>query len=50
VVSLNNGHGILQMEHMGLAEGGWSVMQVVDCSSSHKSQNMLAVGAIMAIV
>ncbi len=35
---------------MGLGEGRCSVMQMVDSSSSHKSQNMLAVGAIMATV
>jgi hypothetical protein len=38
------------MEHIGLAEGGCKVMRVVDYSSSHISQNMLAMGAIMAIV
>ncbi len=38
------------MEQMGLGERGCNVMQVVDCSSSHRSQNMLAMGAIMAIV
>ncbi len=35
---------------MGLGEGGCSVMRVVDCNSSHNSQNMLAIGAIMAII
>jgi len=38
------------MEQMGLGEGGCSVMRVVDCNSSHNSQNMLAIGAIMAII
>jgi hypothetical protein len=38
------------MEHMGLAEGGCNVMWVVDCSSSHRSQNMLAMGAIMGTI
>ncbi len=38
------------MEQLGLGEGGCSVMHVVDCSSSHKSQNMLAMGAIIATV
>jgi hypothetical protein len=50
VVFLNNGQGIFQMEQMGLGERGCSVMQVMDCSSSHNSQNMLAMGAIMAII
>jgi len=38
------------MEQMGLGEGGCSVMQVVDCNSSPRSQNMLAMGAIMATI
>jgi hypothetical protein len=38
------------MQQMGLGEGGCNVMQVVDCSNSPRSQNMLAMGAIMATV
>jgi hypothetical protein len=38
------------MEQMGLGEGGCNVTQVVDCSSLHRNQNMLAMGAIMALL